>query len=132
MDHKKLLKRILFLIFFILIVNYIASSLYWYYSIWWFDMPMHFLGGFWLGLAFLWFLFVEKLSLQLIFKIMVGILLVGFLWEVFEVLVNDAITQNPFNILDTASDVFFDLAGGALAILYYIKRIMAPTPNKVE
>ena len=79
---------------------------------------MHFLGGFWLGLAFLWFLLKENLSFALILKIILGVLFVGILWEIFELLFNNIVAQNPFNILDTSSDLFFDISGGLCAILY--------------
>jgi len=36
--------------------------------------------------------------------------------------VNDIITQNSFDFLDTISDLFFDLIGGALAVLYFFKK----------
>lgn len=85
---------------------------------------MHFLGGLWLGLAFFWLFSFKELSLKLILKVILGILLIGIFWEIFEILVNKTIAQNPFNILDAVSDIYFDLAGGIFAILYFLKRIM--------
>ena len=49
-------------------------------------------------------------------------LIVGVGWEVFEILVNDVLTQNPLDFLDITSDIFFDLAGGILAILYFFRK----------
>ena len=118
MDRKKLLKYLLYLILFIFVANLAANKFYWYSSIWYLDMIMHFLGGFWLGLAFLWFLLKENLSFALILKIILGVLFVGILWEIFELLFNNIVAQNPFNILDTSSDLFFDISGGLCAILY--------------
>jgi hypothetical protein len=82
---------------------------------------MHFLGGFWVGLFLLWFLFEENFSKTFFLKIVLGVLLVGGLWEVYEVLINNIYAQNPFDALDTASDIFFDLSGGLCAILYLWK-----------
>lgn len=124
MDRKKLLIRLVFLIFFIFLVNLIASEFYWYYSIWYFDMIMHFLGGLWLGLAIFWLFSIKELSLKLILKIVLGVLLISIFWEIFEILVNNIIAQNPFSALDTVSDICFDLAGGILAVIYFLKRIM--------
>jgi len=124
MDRKKFLIRLALLIFFIFLVNLVALKFYWYYSIWYFDMIMHFLGGLWLGLAFFWLFSFKELSLKLILKVILGILLIGIFWEIFEILVNKTIAQNPFNILDAVSDIYFDLAGGIFAILYFLKRIM--------
>jgi len=124
MDRKKLLTYLAFLIFFIFAVNYAAMKFYWYFSIWYFDMPMHFLGGFWLGLALIWLFSVKELSFKIIFKIILGVFFIGILWELFEISIDKTITQNPFNILDTVSDMCFDLAGGGLSIIYFFKRIV--------
>lgn len=85
---------------------------------------MHFLGGLWLGLAFLWLFLVQDFSKKLILKIILGVFIIGILWEVFEILVNNNIAQNSFSIFDTLSDICFNLAGGILAIVYYFKKIM--------
>ncbi len=124
MDRKKLIKRLTYLILFIFVINFLANKLYWYSSIWWFDMPMHFLGGFWIISLYLFS--SQKISIKLIFKILLLVLIVGIGWEIFEVLVNDIVSQNPFNALDTFSDIFFDLSGGAMATLYFFKRIIMP------
>lgn len=124
MDRKKLAKRLIYLIFFILVVNFLANKFYWYSAISYFDMFMHFLGGFWLGLFFL-YLFPTKENYSIfILKMLLFILLIGVGWEVFEILVNDVLVKNPFNYLDTISDIFFDLFGGVMAGLYFFKRIV--------
>lgn len=122
MSRAKLLETLAFVIVFIFLVNLLANKFYWYYSIWYFDIIMHFLGGFWVGLVFIWLFYAESLSLRLVLKIILGVLLVGILWEVFEILVNNNIAQNPFNTPDTTSDLLFDLSGGLCAILYPWKR----------
>jgi len=127
MDRKKLLIRLALLIFFIFAANYSAMKFYLYSSLWWFDMLMHFLGGFWLGLVFLWLFLKENssfpFSFTLVFKVILGVLLVGISWEIFEIIVNNFSTKNPFDNLDTISDIFFDIAGGLLATFYFFKRI---------
>ena len=124
MDRKRLFKTLTRLIVLIFILNYIATKLYWYVSIWFFDMPMHFLGGLFLGLSIIWILSYKNLSLELslklIFKILLGVLVIGVSWEIFEILFNNIIAQMPFNTLDTISDVFFDLAGGTFSIFYFL------------
>ena len=87
-------------------------------------MIMHFLGGFWVGLIYFYIFFPQNISFKLISEILIFVLFIGVGWEVFEIAVNDVIAQNPFNILDTISDTFFDLSGGAFATLYFFKRIM--------
>lgn len=115
--------------FLIFIANSLALKFYWYFSIWWSDMFMHFLGGLWEGLFFIWFfsiinfsflkLSLEVVNFRLIYKTVLFVLLIGILWEFFEFFSNNYIGHDPFNALDTISDVFFDLAGGAFSILYF-------------
>ena len=120
------------MMFFIFTADIMAQKFYWYYSIWWFDMPMHFLGGFWVGLFFFWFfstkylpifqLSLEKIDFKLTWKILLFVLFLGISWEIFEIYVNNYIGKTPFNLLDTISDIFFDLAGGSFALFYVFRR----------
>lgn len=131
MDKKKLLKRLSALIFLVFIFNFVATKFYWYSSIWWFDMLMHFLGGFWLALAFI-FLFLKKdIIFSDIFKIIIFVLFIGILWEVFEFSLDKTISKNIFNLLDTSSDICFDIAGGLSGIIYSLKRIMIKDENNI-
>ena len=124
MQKKDLSMRVGSLVIFIFFVNYLAMKFYWYSSIWWFDMPMHFLGGLWLGLVFIWLFWGQEFDARLILKILAGVLVIGVLWEIFEVIVNNLTIKDTFNTLDTLSDIFFDLAGGTFAVLYFLKRIL--------
>ncbi|MFA6353713.1 MAG: hypothetical protein WCW93_02165 [Candidatus Paceibacterota bacterium] len=131
-ERKRLFKILAYLIFLLFLLNYVASKFYWYFSIWWIDMPIHFLGGLCAGFVVIWLLSFKKLSFDLfistqtvwnfIFKIFLGVLSIGVLWELFEILFNNIIAQNSFNTLDTISDVFFDLVGGTFAILFFLKQ----------
>lgn len=123
-NKKKLTIRILSIIFFIFILNAIASKLHWYYSIWYFDMAMHFLGGFWVGLAIIYFFKIKIISFANILKIFFYFLIIGSLWEVFEIIVDEIVSQNPFNTLDTFSDICFGLSGAFVSFFYFLKRIM--------
>jgi hypothetical protein len=121
-DRKKLFRTLTRYIILLFVITSIAVKLYWYYSIWYFDMITHFLGGFCVGLAVLWLLSYKtsspELTFKLIYKVVLGVLLIGISWEIFEILFNNIIAQNSFNLLDTLSDIFFDLSGGLYAILY--------------
>ena len=92
---------------------------------------MHFLGGFWLGLLFLYFFTPQNISSKLIFKVFFFVFLVGTFWEVFEIFTYSITTLYPFDYLDTISDLCFDLMGGGMAIFYFFGRIMFKTENKV-
>jgi uncharacterized protein YacL len=125
MMRKKLLNKIAILIVLIFIVNLLAMQFFWYSSVWYFDMPMHFSGGVFLGLliAFLFHMqTMRNISVSFSRKLWTTVLfvfIIGFGWEVFEVIVDKFISHNPQNILDTMSDMFFDLSGGVVAFLYY-------------
>lgn len=92
---------------------------------------MHFLGGFWLGLASIYLFSIKENSLKSILKILFIVLLIGIGWEVFEIYIDKFITQNSFDFLDTISDLLFDLLGGLSAILYFKKRIILLEENTV-
>ena len=117
--------RLVLIIFFIFLLNYLAMEFYWYSSIWYLDMPMHFLGGVWLGFVSIYFLLPKEISLKFIFKILSIVVFIGAGWEVFEILIDKFVTQDYFNYLDTISDISFDIAGGLFALLYFLKRIMS-------
>ena len=131
MNKKKILVRITSLILFIFVLDLMAMKFYWYSSMWWFDMPMHFLGGLWVGLALIWFLKPKELNSAIVFRIILGVFIVGLAWEIFEIVVNQLAAQDPFNTLDTLSDLCFDLAGAFFSILYFAKRIMLPENFKL-
>ena len=129
MDRKKLLTRLTYLIFFIFFINLVAMKLYWYYAIWYFDMPMHFLGGVWAAMVLLWLLPSKNLTPKLVFQVVLGVILIGTAWEVFEFMLDKSIVHNSFNLLDTLSDFCFDLAG---ALAYLVFNFRKTTPNKVN
>ncbi len=133
MNPKKFLIRLALLIFFIFLLNYLATKFYWYSSVWYLDMLMHFLGGFWLGLVSIYlFPSLFKVNpLRSILKIFFIVLFIGIGWEIFEILIDKFITQNSFNLLDTASDIFFDVAGGLVAVFYFFRQIIPIQENTV-
>ncbi len=94
-------------------------------------MVMHFLGGFWIGLLYFYLFSIKEKSLGSFIKALFFVLFVGIGWEVYEILVNSVIAQNPFDYLDTSSDVFFDLLGGAASTFYVFRKIMIANINKV-
>ena len=123
MNRKRIFRSLATIIFPLFLVNFIANKLYWYYSIWYFDMPMHFWGGVCLGFAMIWFFSKEdqflELNSSLILRIILGVLFIGVSWEIYEFIFNNVLGKIPFNMLDTISDVFFDLAGGTFATFYF-------------
>lgn len=123
-DRKKLKIRLALTTFLVYFLNYAGVKFYWYSSIVWFDMLMHFLGGVWVAFILLWVFPIKSLSKNYFLKLFFGILFVGISWEVFEIIFNNIISENLFDIADTMSDLFFDMLGGTLASLYFYKRII--------
>lgn len=132
MNRKRLAKYLVLLIFFILILNFLAGKFYWYSLIWYFDMIMHFLGGFWVGFLALYFFSPKMLSSRSIAIVLFSVLLVGVGWEVFEFIFYNYIATNSFNVLDSLSDIFFDLAGGVFSIIFSLKRIMISDKSELK
>lgn len=120
MNRKILFSYVAGIIFLIFLLNLLANKLYLYSSLWYFDMIMHFLGGFWLGLFFFWLFypdFFPNFKNSGIFKLFLGVFLVGFLWELYEIGVNASFARDSFNLSDTISDLVCDMFGGLSAYL---------------
>ncbi len=135
MNKEKLLKHLVFLMFFIFFTNSIILKFHWYYSIWWIDILMHFLGGFWVGGFFL-YVFIRKKtrseSFIFLAKVVLATLAVGLVWEIYEFYIYQYLSQNPFDLIDTISDLFFNILGSIISFFYLFK-IIIPTPlNKVQ
>ena len=111
--------------FFIFVLYLVGISLYLDYTTWWFDMVLHFLGGFWVGCFFI-YLFARRVSLlnpssRVIVNVILCVLFIALSWEAFEFYVNNMIGRFPFSVSDTTSDVFLGLAGGVCSMLYFFK-----------
>jgi hypothetical protein len=53
--------------------------------------------------------------------VLVGTFVFGFLWEIFEFFVQGSSNGNLANVVDSVSDICFDLAGGIFAFLMYVQ-----------
>ena len=131
MTRRTLLKRISLLIVFIYALNLLANKFYLYSGLWYFDILMHFAGGFWLGLVVFWYFWPEEVSVVFLNKLILGVLVVGVGWEFFELFFVNYIALNDFNMVDTLSDICFDLSGGLVALLYCERRILSFNKNTV-
>ena len=134
MNKKSLLKHLVFMMFFIFLANFLILKFYWYSLIWYLDIVMHFLGGFWVGLFFLYVFFRKEqpsFTSGLFFKLLFITLLVGLLWELYEFLLN-IIAITPFNLNDTILDIFSSLLGSTVSVFYFLKIIMSAPLNKVQ
>jgi hypothetical protein len=126
----------------ILGVHAVAIASGWYTDNLWFDIPMHFSGGFAMG--FLGLAIWEALVVRIAFKkstsswlrlatqasIILGfVALVGIAWEWYEFIFDSyashvSLEFRPaqMGLGDTMADFFFDLSGGLLAFVLFRRR----------
>jgi len=99
--------------FLLALLTWIAiwQSLYW--RLWWFDIPMHILGGVWAGLCAAWLTARREEGFSLLWCL-VFTLAIGIGWELFEYSEGIAFPRYFSYPADTIKDLVMDLVGGAL------------------
>jgi len=114
MLRKKLLERLCILIVMLAVINQFASFFSWYVLVWWFDMPMHFLGGlsiFYLS-AIVWLPALKYVPVwRFLYEAIITAVLLGVLWEGLELYLYLHYGSPDFVLLDSLSDMLFDVAG---------------------
>lgn len=131
MQENKLKKALISVIIFIFVVNYLAMSFHWYSSIWFSDILLHSLGGFWLGLLYFYLFKKSNRVIESTFLLILFVIILGVGWEIFEIFLNKFITLQDFNYLDSASDICFDLVGGLYSYTYLKNHIMINSSSTV-
>lgn len=127
MFTSKLFVRAFILLVIIGILNYIAAVLYLHWTVWWYDVMLHFLSGFCASLAFMHFYFYffksnKQNKLKAIHLTFFFVFAVGILWEIFEVWNGDtSFFDGIYYVRDTISDLIIDLCGGFFGTLYSFK-----------
>jgi hypothetical protein len=122
MESKRIIKYTAIFFSLLALINILSMKFFWYQSIWWFDMPMHFVGGF-TTLLLLAYLSYDRLQYDFLFYrkiilLILGAVLVGILWEVFEYVFNNIIAGVPWDIVDTSADIFWDTTGAVAALVF--------------
>jgi hypothetical protein len=104
-----------------------ANAFYWYSAMWWFDIPMHIMGGMFLALSAGALFFKKLLPLhfkEVIVVILLFVLIIGLGWEIFEYLVQTIIKGAQLaNFPDSVKDMLMDLLGGILASIFVLRRL---------
>lgn len=102
-------------------LNLLALRYFLYWRVWWYDIPMHFIGGLIVASIALWFVAYEvpigirpKVN-RLLVSVLVT-LVIGIVWEVFEYMVGITMGETGY-WQDTLHDVGVDVAGGFVAYL---------------
>ncbi|HMO78978.1 MAG TPA: hypothetical protein PJ997_02235 [Candidatus Paceibacterota bacterium] len=121
--HKTLFKEIFSLSIIVAVLHYVATIYSFYWSVDWFDIMMHFLGGLLMGLIAFWIFFTsEKInypkdnSLVIFFTVVGFTLIIGLSWELWEIFVG--FTDVDLDMGDTILDIIMDVIG-AIAAYYY-------------
>lgn len=108
-----------------------GAANYWhlYFHIWWLDIPMHIIGGFWIGLAALAIYFSGKHALPIsgswysvLTVSLCATLIVGVGWEVFEWGVDWINGMVHLDIVDTLADIGNDLIGALIATVLFTRK----------
>lgn len=126
MAKNRLLLISLITILFIAVFHFFALKSGWYWVYRWLDIPVHILGGFWVSLTALWLSLkikhIEKISdyrKKAFLVMLASVLIVGILWEVFEIVFK--ITSSDTNIYwsDTIGDIMNGFVGGVISYFYF-------------
>lgn len=119
-SRKNILSLLASSAIFLCIVNFVAIKGLWYYLFWYFDMPMHFIGGMTVLFLIVYVFYnqISKKSSIPVYQLLLTVFIIGFAWEVYEQIVSMYISHNPQIYFDSLSDLCFDLAGGIFGLLY--------------
>jgi hypothetical protein len=122
--NSRLFKHAFVLVVIVGFLDYIATKFYFFWTIWWFDMFMHFTCGALVALFAVLFLdyyfkITEAKVSKIILLTLLCVLFVGIMWEIYELLLGEAYLSDGLTYAqDTLSDLSFDLGGGLLGVFY--------------
>lgn len=133
---KKILNKPLFKELIVLsLALYILNELAWDHHLYYqdiggeFDSLMHFLGGLTTSVGVLWLYFFSgvfgprnRKYLYFFVISILGIMFVGFAWEIYEILAGTMIVNGFDYIFDTSLDIFFDTLGAVVGCIYAFRR----------
>jgi hypothetical protein len=115
------------MILFIWLINTVAHVLYWYSAMWWFDIPMHILGGMFLALLAGALFFKQMVSLsarEQLVTILLFVLIVGLGWELYEYVVQAFVKDVVIaGIPDSIKDMVMDLLGGLITSVFVLRTV---------
>ncbi len=127
--NSNLFFRAFAILAFIGVADYINNKFYYYWTVSGLDKPMHLLGGACVGMGTIWLVSclyseIENSQKKVIIIGVLGTLLIGILWEIFELHFGiTTLSDGWLYYKDTMGDLSMDLLGGLLASLYSWKLI---------
>ena len=107
----------------IAVLHLLAIQELYYWTIGWYDIMMHFLGGFWVAIFVLWFDSWHTLPIRpnTLFRIVGAVILVGILWEVYELVFGMTFVSDGGYVMDTTQDFIMDAIGGVVGWFVALK-----------
>lgn len=125
MFKKPLFKESALLLLGIAVLHLLAVIFYLYWQWGEFDSLMHFLGGLWVSLTFLWLYFfsgifqpAQRTLSRFIFISTLGLIFVAVAWEIFELLAKVTFVYWKDYFSDTALDFVMDFLGSIAGAFY--------------
>lgn len=101
-------------------LDIIGLKLYLFWTVWWFDMVMHFLGGATVALFGTYYVEQHRNPSYANFLV-VGLftsIIFGVFWELYELAFHITDIHTADYIADTGMDMIMDTTGGFVAVLY--------------
>ncbi|KKU78962.1 MAG: hypothetical protein UY04_C0021G0009 [Parcubacteria group bacterium GW2011_GWA2_47_7] len=111
------------------VVDIVARPKHLYFYIWWLDIPMHLIGGFWVGLIVLTYYFAYQYKFPkresshfALFLSVGGAFVVALSWEVFEWSVDwvNGLIHN--DMIDSLSDICNGVIGASVGTALFVWR----------
>ncbi|MEK7603907.1 MAG: hypothetical protein AAB461_02180 [Patescibacteria group bacterium] len=128
------MRKAIFFLTIIFLTN-IAGMYFGFYDYWWFDVILHFLGGFFMAMLMVRYLADIKTQSKLKnYLIIVGaVILIGVIWEFAEYLANQTLTEPLYNnfgirtyfigdLNDTLNDLLMDILGALSWLAIFRKK----------
>lgn len=127
MPRNHLLSVLAILICIIVALHFAATSFDLYWTLWWYDIIVHFLGGAFAGLLAGWLRFLSGYfgaplipsEFRVFCFVVLSTLVIGIGWEIFERMFGHTWSIEGY-WLDTTMDVILDIGGG-IAAFYFFK-----------
>jgi len=127
--QEKVLKILFILIWVLAFLHMLAEAYYLYWTIDWFDIVTHFLGGLWLGIASLWFWYLSGYlhkahmpNKKALYIALGAGIFIGIFWEIYEFTVWHLSGAGlPSNyVSDTIMDICVDFVGACVGYFSFI------------
>ena len=129
--REKILIKLFWYSIFITFLNYVGIKFYLYWTLKWYDIPVHILFGAWAAYFVLWLVYLSKYlkfyvsqNSETVFSIVIiSVLIIGTLWEIYEFklgLTNTSLVDR----IDNVKDILDDLIGALFVGLYFVRNIL--------